>query len=129
MGKKGGMPIYKSVDDYINNQPEKAQQILYELRELIQEAVPEAIELKDKKVPTFTLVDGTKPDIQLMIAGYAKFVSFYPFDAAVANFESELKGYEFGKGSIKFPFNKPLPKELIKKMVQFRREEIEKANN
>lgn len=124
MGKKGAMPIFRTVDDYIDNQAEEAQVILQELRNLIKEAVPETVEIKDNKVPSFTLVPETKPEQQLMIVAYAKYVSFYPYQGTIEHFADELQNFELGKGTVKFPFNKPLPKALIKRMVVFRKEEL-----
>ena len=124
MGKKGAMPSYETIDDYIANQSEEAQKVLHELRSIIKEAAPDAVEVSNYKVPTFTLVPGGKKDQQIMMAGYTKFVSFYPFPTTMTEFSDELKEYKQGKGSIQFPFNKPLPKDLIIKMVKFRREEI-----
>ena len=124
MGKKGAMPNFKTVDDYIDNQTEEAKVILHELRSLIKEAVPESVEIPNYKVPSFTLIPGTKPEQQLMIVAYAKYVSFYPYQTTVEHFADELKNFELGKGTVKFQFNKPLPKELIKRMVVFRKEEL-----
>lgn len=118
------MPSFKTIDDYIAHQPEETQQVLEELRALIKEAAPDAIEVLNYKVPSFTLVPGGKRDQQVMMAGYAKFVGFYPFPTTMKAFTSELKDYKQGKGSIQFPLNKPLPKELIIRMVKFRKEEI-----
>ncbi len=127
MAKKGGMPIYETVDDYISNQPLASQVILKELRNIINETVPKAIELPNYKVPTFELVPGTSKDYQLMIAGYKKYVSFYPFPTTITAFEDELKSYKTGKGSVQFPIGEPLPVELIKSMVAFRYKEIQDA--
>ncbi len=124
MGKKGSMPSFKTIDDYINNQSMEAQSILHELRSLIKEAVPETVEIPDYKVPSFTLIPGTKPKQQMMIVAYAHYVSFYPYQATVDHFKDELKSFELGKGTVKFPFNKPLPKELIKRMVIYRKDEL-----
>lgn len=124
MGKKGPMPNFRTIDDYIDNQPKEAQKILQELRRIIKEAVPDAIEILNYKVPSFTLVPGAKRDQQIMMAGYAKFVGFYPFPTTMAEFSDELNDYKQGKGSVQFPFNKPLPKDLIIRMVKFRKEEI-----
>ena len=124
MAKKRPMPNFETIDDYIANQSEEAQVILKELRSIINKAVPEAIEVKNYKVPTFTLVPNGKRDQQIMIAAYAKFVSFYPFPTTMAKFSEELKDFKQGKGSIQFPFNKPLPKDLISQMVKYRKEEI-----
>ncbi len=124
MAKKGSMPNYETIDDYIANQSKEAQVLLQELRCLIMEAAPDAVEILNYKVPTFTLVPGGKKDQQIMMAAYAKFVGFYPFPSTMAEFSEELKDYKQGKGSVQFPYNKTLPKNLIKRMVQFRRNEI-----
>jgi len=124
MGKRGAMPNFATIDDYIVNQPKEVQKILQELRSIIKEAVPEVSELLNYKVPAFTLVKGGKRDQQIMMAGYAKFVGFYPFPSTIEKFSDELKNYKKGKGSVQFPLDKPLPKDLIIKMVKFRREEI-----
>lgn len=118
------MPNFETIDDYIANQPKEAQKVLQELRSIIREAVPDSVEMFNYKVPAFTLVPGGKRDQQLMMAGYAKFVGFYPFPTTMEKFSDELKDYKQGKGSVQFPYNKPLPKDLIIRMIKFRKEEI-----
>ena len=124
MAKKEAMPNFKTVDDYIVSQSQEAQIILRELRSIIKEAVPETMEIPNYKVPSFTLIPGLKPEQQLMIVAYSKYVSFYPFQATIDKFKDELKNFELGKGTVKFPFDKPLPKDLIIEMVRFRKDEI-----
>jgi uncharacterized protein YdhG (YjbR/CyaY superfamily) len=129
MGKKGSMPSFKTIDDYIAIQAEETREILHELRAIIKEAAPDAVELTNYKIPSFSLIPGIKPEQQIMIAAYAKHVSFYPFQAATEHFADDLKGFDLGKGTVKFSYNKPLPKELIIRMVQFRKDEILNAAN
>jgi uncharacterized protein YdhG (YjbR/CyaY superfamily) len=124
MGKKGPMPTFETVDEYIASQPEEVQKVLKELRGIILEAAPDATELLNYKVPSYSLVPGGKPDHQVMMAGYAKFVGFYPFPSTMEKFSEELKDFKQGKGSVQFPLNKPLPKDLIIRMVKYRKEEI-----
>lgn len=124
MAKKGPMPNFDTIDDYIANQPEEAQKILQELRNIIKEAAPDVVEVLNYKVPSFTLVPGGKRDQQIMMAGYAKFVGFYPFPTTMEAFKEELNAYKQGKGSVQFPYEKPLPKDLIMRMVKYRRNEI-----
>jgi uncharacterized protein YdhG (YjbR/CyaY superfamily) len=126
MAKKGAMPTYATVDDYINDQPEAAQKVLLELREIIKEAAPNAVEVLNYKVPSFTLLEGGKRDQQIMMAGYTKFVGFYPFPTTMAAFSDELSEYKKGKGSVQFPLSQPLPKDLIIRMVKFRQKELTK---
>lgn len=124
MAKKGPMPSYATIDDYIAAQAPQAQEMLREIRALIIEAVPEAIEMLNYKVPSFTLVEEGKRDQQIMVAAYEKFIGFYPFPTTMEAFSDQLKEYKQGKGSVQFPLNKPLPRDLIIEMVKYRRDEI-----
>jgi uncharacterized protein YdhG (YjbR/CyaY superfamily) len=65
----------------------------------------------------------------MMMAGYKKFVGFYPFPTTMENFSDELMIYKQGKGSVQFPLDKPLPRDLIIRMVKIRREEILKDSH
>ncbi len=124
MGKKGVMPTYKTANDYVIEQSEEAQVILKKLIQLIYEAIPEAQELADYKVPSFKLVHAAKKDQQIMMMATKKFVGFYPFPETIEHFKNELGDYKLGKGSIQFPFGQPLPEKLIKKMIKYRHKEI-----
>ncbi|MCF1192201.1 DUF1801 domain-containing protein [Mangrovimonas sp. AS39] len=124
MGKKGPMPTYKTVDDYIAHQPQEVQQVLEELRAIIKEAAPEVVEILNYKIPCFSFIPNAKRDQQIMMAGYAKFVGFYPFPTTIEKFSEALKEFKKGKGSVQFPLDKPLPKDLIIEMVQYRRKEL-----
>ncbi|RAJ08964.1 hypothetical protein LV92_03182 [Arenibacter echinorum] len=57
-----------------------------------------------------------------MIAGYKTHVGFYPHPTTIEKFNSELSNFKKGKGSVQFPLNKSLPKELIESMVAYRME-------
>ncbi len=124
MVKTGAMPNFTTMDDYIADQPKEVQKALNELRSIIKEAAPDAMEILNYKVPAFNLVPDGKRDQQIMMAGYAQFVGFYPFPITMEKFADELKGYKQGKGSVQFPLDKPLPRDLIIRMVKFRMDEI-----
>lgn len=47
-------------------------------------------------------------------------VGFYPGPSGIEAFKSELSNYKGAKGSVQFPLDKPLPYELIGKIVAFR---------
>ncbi|MCB9187928.1 MAG: DUF1801 domain-containing protein [Flavobacteriales bacterium] len=124
MAKKGPMPDFKTIDDYIAHQPVLVQTKLNELRKIIKTVAPDAVEILNYKVPSFNLVPNGKRDQQIMMAGYAKFVGFYPFPTTMAAFSEELKAFKQGKGSVQFPLDQPLPEDLIKRMVVFRMKEV-----
>ena len=110
----------KAVDKYISNQPPETQRALEQLRSYIWEAVPKLTELLNYQIPAFALVEGGKRDQQIMIAGYKKHVGFYPHPAVIEKFSNQLTDYKCAKGSIQFPLDKPIPKDLVIEMVRFR---------
>lgn len=108
------------IDAYIANQPPETRQALEELRACIRQAAPGVTELINYNIPAFALVEGGKRDQQIMIAGYAKHVGFYPHPAVIEAFAEQLAGYKSAKGSVQFPLNHPLPKALVIEMVKYR---------
>jgi uncharacterized protein YdhG (YjbR/CyaY superfamily) len=111
-------------ENYIKEQPEVCQTHLRDLRGLILKAAPDADELINYGTLAFALVPGGKRDQQLMIAGYKKHVGFYPHPSTMERFWDQLHEYKKAKGSVQFPLDKPLPKDLILEMVSFRRNMI-----
>ena len=116
---------YKTVDEYIEDQTEEAQVLLRDLKSVILKAVPNATELFNYGVPAFTLVEGGKREEQFMIGAFRKHVGLYPHSTTIEHFSKELEPYKQGKGSIQFPFGSNIPKELIIKMVKYRKKLIE----
>jgi uncharacterized protein YdhG (YjbR/CyaY superfamily) len=110
----------KEVDAYIAAQPPVTQRALEELRSCIWKAAPGVSELMNYNIPAFALVLGGKRDKQIMIAGYAQHVGFYPGPDVIDAFVDQLAAYRFAKGSIQFPLNEPIPEALVVKMVKHR---------
>ena len=120
------MPKFETVDEYIEYQPASQAKLLRELRAAIFEAVPDAVETFNYGVPAFSLVRNGKRDQQIMIGSFKNHVGIYPYPTTILHFEKELSQFKQGKGSIQFPLNEPIPKKLIKRMVKYRKKEIEK---
>ncbi len=115
-----------SFDEYLEGQSEEAKKVLLALRDHILTAVPSAIQLMNYNIPAFALIEGGKREQQIMIAGYKRHVGFYPHPTTMEYFWDQLDGYKKAKGSVQFPLSKPLPKELIIKMVKYRKGLIDK---
>lgn len=111
---------FNSVEEYFNGQPEMTKTALIELRKCILDVAPDAIEMFNYNIPAYALVKGGKRDQQIMIAGYKKHVGLYPHPTVMEKFDSELDKYKKGKGSVQFPLDKPLPTDLIKRMIKYR---------
>lgn len=111
---------YSSINAYIDEFPEETRKKLYELKECILTIVPNAKELFTYGVPAFALIEGGKMEEQIMIAGFKNHVGFYPHPTTIDFFDKELSIYKRGKGSVQFPLDKELPKNLIIEMVRYR---------
>ncbi|MBU2973199.1 iron chaperone [Zobellia sp. B3R18] len=111
---------FKNVDAYFDAQPQNVKNMLLELKTCILKAEPNATELLNYNIPAYALIENGKREQQIMIAGYKKHVGFYPHPTTIEKFDSELTEYKRAKGSVQFPLNKPLPKELIIRMVKYR---------
>ena len=117
---------FKNVGEYLAAQPENARTALLELKECILKAEPNATELLNYNIPAYALVENGKREQQIMIAGYKKHVGLYPHPTTMEKFDSELSEYKRAKGSVQFPLDKPLPKELIVRMIKYRLELLKK---
>ncbi len=106
-----------SFADYLLTQTPDTAAALREVRECILRAAPDASELFNYGIPAFALVPGGKRDQQIMIAGYAGHVGFYPHPSVIGFFASELEGYKRGRGSVQFPNSRPIPSDLVVRMV------------
>lgn len=108
----------ENISDYISNFPAQIQVMLEDLRKTIRETAPEAEETINYGIPTFTLNGNL-----VHFAAYKKHIGFYPAPSGIEAFQSELSGYQMAKGSVQFPIDQPLPLELIRRIVAFRRQE------
>ncbi len=109
----------KNIDEYISSFPEDIQAILEKLRETIRETVPDAEETISYQMPAFKL-----GKVLVYFAAYKNHIGFYPTPSGIEAFKTELSGYETSKGAIRFPIDKPLPYDLVKKIVEFRAKEV-----
>lgn len=112
-----------NIDEYIARYPEDIQKILEKMRATIREAAPEAEETISYQIPTFTLKGNL-----VHFAAFKNHIGFYPAPSGIKQFKNELSPYVGGKGTVKFPLDKPIPYDLIAEIVRFRvRENLEKA--
>jgi uncharacterized protein YdhG (YjbR/CyaY superfamily) len=106
----------ESIDEYIAGFPQETQKVLEEIRATIKNVVPEAEETISYGMPTFNLYG----HYLVYFAAYKKHIGFYPAPVGNDLFKQELSSYKTGKGSVQFPLAKPMPLDLIVKIVQFR---------
>ncbi len=111
------------IDEYITSFPEEVRVLLEKVRSTIREAAPGAKEAISYRMPTFKLKGNL-----VHFAAFKNHVGFFPTSTGIANFKEELSSYKGAKGSVQFPYDKPIPYDLIRKIVEFRvRENLERA--
>ena len=106
---------FKTVDEYIASFPPEKRRVLERVREVIRKAAPGAVEKISYGMPGYKLRHNL-----VYFAAHTNHIGLYPTPSATGAFAKELKPYESGKGSIKFPLDKPIPYDLIKRIVEFR---------
>ena len=108
------MENYENVDQYLANFSGETRKKLNDIRTVIKETIPaEATEKISYGIPTYYLNGNL-----VHFAGYKSHIGFYPGSVPIKEFASELTGYKTSKGTVQFPLDKPLPVDLIKKMVK-----------
>jgi uncharacterized protein YdhG (YjbR/CyaY superfamily) len=105
-----------SIDEYIDTFPEDMQTILKQVRKTIKAAAPEVGEKISYDIPTFTL----NGKYLIYFAGWKHHISIYPIPIGDDAFNQEIAPYVSGKGTLKFPIDKPMPLKLITKIVKLK---------
>ncbi len=114
-------PNASSVDEYIAGFPPETQEVLQEVRAVIRTTAPGTTETISYAIPTLDL-NGRH---LVHFAGFARHIGFYPGAVTVGEaFAEELEPYKRGKGSVQFPLDRPMPADLIRRMVEFRVGEV-----
>jgi uncharacterized protein YdhG (YjbR/CyaY superfamily) len=113
------MKSYSTIDEFIADFPAPVQKILTRLRETIRKVAPEAEEAINYGIPTFKMGGNL-----VHFGCYAKHIGFYPSPSAIIAFRKELKPFKCSKGTVQFPLDKPLPLDLVRRMVKFRVAEV-----
>lgn len=112
MRKPASVP--RSVDDYIRRFPPAVQRQLQEVRQAARSAAPAAEEKISYGIPT--LRQGRN---LFHFAAAASHIGLYPGPEAVTAFGSELRDFRTSKGTVQVPLGRPLPLDLIVRMIRF----------
>jgi uncharacterized protein YdhG (YjbR/CyaY superfamily) len=110
----------KTIDEFIAQYPPDVQQKLETIRAIIVKYAPTATESISYGIAAFKL-----NGYFVFFSAFNDHIGMYP---SLKGLEKELAPYKGGKGTIKFPMDKPLPLALIRKIVKGRiRENLERA--
>lgn len=108
-----------TISEYIQSAPEQGRERLAEIYKILKEAVPSAKECIKWGNPVFE-----ENRILFAFAGFKSHLNFMPTGSSLEPFKEELSKYKTGKGTIQFPYDKPLPKTLIRKIALHRAKDV-----
>ncbi|MDH2901551.1 MAG: DUF1801 domain-containing protein [archaeon] len=105
----------KTVGEYIAMYPSNVQSILKKLRQTIKESAPGAQEVISYQIPTFKLNGNL-----VHFGAFEDHIGFFPTSSGKEAFKKELSKYKGGKGTVQFPLDRPIPYDLVSKIVKYR---------
>jgi uncharacterized protein YdhG (YjbR/CyaY superfamily) len=106
-------PTFTTVDEYFATFPSEVQTILQQVRQTIKEVAPDAEESISYQIAAFK----HKGHAIIYVAGYKKHIGLYPAPLDAPEFKADLAPYASGKATAQFPLNKPIPFDLIRRIV------------
>jgi len=101
-----------NIDEYIARQDESLRARLYDVRNAIRSAIPDA-----KETITWSMPNWKGRHNVIQFALNKNHIGLYPGEEAVTHFSEKLTGYETSKGNIRLPLDRPLPVELISEIA------------
>ena len=108
-----------TVTEYINAAPKEAREKLGEIRAILKKVAPNATETLKWGTPVFE-----EKRILFAYAAFKFHLNFMPTRSSMIPFKEELAAYTTGKDTIQFPYEKPLPKMLIRKIAAYRARDV-----
>ncbi len=103
------------VDAYIAAQPESIRATLEKLRQTIIKAAPGAEEVISYQMPAYKF-----HGMLVWFAAAKNHYGLYPYANTILVFKDKLKPYELSKGTIRLPYDKPVPVKLVTEIIKFR---------
>ena len=106
------------IDEYFSRFPSEVRKALEQIRATIKKTAPTATEVISYGMPAFKL-----NGMLVWFGAHSNHIGFYPRASGIEAFKKELSGYKKAKGSVQFPVHRPMPLDLISRIVMFRVEE------
>jgi uncharacterized protein YdhG (YjbR/CyaY superfamily) len=115
------MPTPKptTISQYINAAPKEGRTKLRELRAILKKVAPKAKEALKWGSPVFE-----EKRILFAFSAFKSHLNFMPTRRTLEAFKEDLSDYTIGKDTIQFPYDKPLPKALIRKIALHRAKDV-----
>ena len=112
---KPSPPIPNNVDEYIDGFSNEVQTILRRVRDVVRDAAPQAQEVISYRMPALK-----QNGVLVYYAAFKGHLGLYPPVAGDARLAKAVAPYAGPKGNLRFPYDKPIPYELISRITELR---------
>jgi uncharacterized protein YdhG (YjbR/CyaY superfamily) len=112
----------ETIDEYLDGFTGQSHKLLEQLRTLANGTVPQASEAIKWGHPAWVHQSGT---ILFMVSGHARHASVAFTPSTREAFATDLANLATGKSTVKFPYEQPVPADLLRRMIAFRVREHE----
>ena len=111
---------FKSVDEYIDAQPQVVQRALKQVRSVVRKSLPGAEEVISYNIPAYKL----HGERVLFFAGFKQHYSIYPATKRLIEaFKDEPGTHQFKSSTLRFALSEPVPVKFIQRVAKFRAKE------
>ena len=107
--------VPETVDQYIAAFPADVKTRMQQIRKTIKAAAPKANELISYQMPGYKYFG-----MLVYFAAFKNHIGFYPGAGGILEFYKKLSSFKSAKGSVQFPHDRPIPYDIISKIVKFR---------
>jgi uncharacterized protein YdhG (YjbR/CyaY superfamily) len=104
-----------TIDEYIATSASEVREILEKIRRTIRAAAPEAEEVISYRMPAFR-----QGGILVYFAAFRNHIGLYPPISGDASLLEAVAPYAGEKGNLRFPLDRPIPYDLIERIVRLR---------
>ena len=108
-----------TIKEYISSAPKEAQSMLKEIHAILKAVAPKANEGIKWGYPVWE-----EKRILFSVAAHRAHLNFMPTESTLKQFKDDLADFKTGKDTIQLPYDKPLPKALIKKIASYRAKDV-----
>lgn len=106
----------ENIDQYFAGFDSEVQKRLKTIRKLVHDTLPEAVESISYQMPAFKY----NGKILVYFAAFKNHIGFYATPESNLAFKEELSEYKTTKGTVQLPYDKPVPIELLRKIILFK---------
>ncbi len=112
---------FENIDQYIAGFEPDVQERLKDIRKLVHDTISDAVESISYQMPAFKY----KGKILSYFAAFKNHIGFYATPESNQAFKDELSEYKTTKGTIQLPYDKPIPMQLLRKIILYKAMSIE----